>query len=177
MGKSAIVKGPGGGLPGGGRTPKALQMQNYKKVIKLLDDNAEEAINVLIDGLTDDDKYYRFNCACVLLKKIIPDKKPPKESGIDIDIENFNVNINNIDNRRADILNMVDMLDSMGFDEMKKRLDNGSERVFNAEFRTEEGEEETMDDREDLTGTGEEQGCGNSESEGIESPICAEEEL
>ena len=108
MSKNIMAKGPGGGLPGSGRTPKALQMQNYKKVIKLLDDSAEDAIKVLIDGLEDDDKYYRFNCACVLLKKIIADKKPPKSGSLDVDIENLNiVNINNMDSRRSDILNKV----------------------------------------------------------------------
>lgn len=146
-----IVKGAGGGLPGGGRTPKALQMKNYEKAIKMLDDNVEEILGVLIDGLHDPDKYYRFNCAAVLLKKIIPDKKIKQvvgEGGGPVKFE--------ITDKRANILEIVGVLDSMGMDEMKRRFDDAGERIFDAEYRTEEGEEEEVADGTGTSETGEE---------------------
>jgi len=65
----------GGAQPGSGRKPLEKRLSNYERACKLLDDNVEKALDVLIKGLSDSDKNYRMRCAEILLKKSIPDKK------------------------------------------------------------------------------------------------------
>jgi hypothetical protein len=78
--KSGVAEKPakgknGGPRPNSGRKPIEKRLSNYERAVKLLDDNVEKALDVLIKGLTDPDKNYRMRCAEILLKKTIPDKK------------------------------------------------------------------------------------------------------
>jgi hypothetical protein len=65
----------GGKREGSGRKPVEKRLTNYAKAIRLLDDNIESALQVVIDGLKDENKQYRLKCAEILLKKSLPDKK------------------------------------------------------------------------------------------------------
>lgn len=134
-------KGPLGGAPGQGRPPKHKQLQNYDKVLKILDDNAEKIINTLVKGLdaekviydkngqyvdTVPDNYYRFNCATVLLKKILPDKKTKEITGPGgKELPPTTV----IDNRKV-TMTIVDRLDEMSFDELKEAQDKGEFKLL-----------------------------------------------
>lgn len=64
----------GGKRQGAGRKPRSERLSNYDKALKLLDDSIEKALQVLIDGLDDENKQYRIRCAELLLKKALPDK-------------------------------------------------------------------------------------------------------
>lgn len=130
-------RGPNGGVIGSGRTPKALQIKNYEKGLRLLDNNIEKALNVLIDGLeaTKDiydkngnvvakdvpDNYFRFNCACVLIKKVFPDKKSKEGSGPGGENQ---PNITVIDKRKTTI-QVIDAIDSMDLDKIKEMQQTG----------------------------------------------------
>jgi hypothetical protein len=114
----------------GGRLPRALRdkkLQNYEKALALLDDNTGKILKVLIDGLEavndqgKPDKYYRFSCATVLLKKILPDRKsneihdPGGKNSYSFDV---------VDKRQI-IINLVQQLDDMDFDELKRQSEEG----------------------------------------------------
>ena len=68
-----MANGHGGVRPNSGRKPIEKRLSNYEKAVKMLDDNVESALKVLIDGLKDSDKNYRFRCSELILKKAIPD--------------------------------------------------------------------------------------------------------
>ncbi len=61
--------------PKKGRKSKKDKMSNYNEAMSLLNKAVLPALQVLIDGLDDSNKYYRYKCAELLLKKSIPDKK------------------------------------------------------------------------------------------------------
>jgi len=129
--------------------PLAQQYKNTGKAISLLDDAVVQAIEVLVAGLSDDDKYYRFNCACTILKKVVPDKKRKEISGpngnpIDIDI---------VDKRQA-VNSVVSILDEISIDELKAKASDGSFRLLEPDTGTKtektcpvEGEESTDSSR------------------------------
>lgn len=71
----------GGKREGAGRKVRAQKMTNYNKALKILDDHIEDALYVLIEGLSDKNKYYRFKCAELMLKKSLPDKKATEHTG------------------------------------------------------------------------------------------------
>ena len=64
----------GGARPGAGRPKLTKKLSNYDKSLGLLNDNIIPALKVLVDGLKDEDKRYRFDCAELLLKKALPDQ-------------------------------------------------------------------------------------------------------
>lgn len=163
--KDQTRKGPFGGAPGQGRLPKSKQLQNYDKVLKILDDNAERIIKTLIDGLdaekevydkngnhiaTVPDNYYRFNCATVLLKKILPDKKSKEITGPGgKELPPTTV----IDNRRV-TMTIVDRLDEMDFDEIKQVQKEGTFKLLKKDIDyifDEEEEEENQDARQRIS--------------------------
>lgn len=141
---SNIQTGPGGGIIASGRTPKALQLKNYGKILNLLDDCAEDALKVLIDGLDDENPWVRVRCAETILKKYIPDKKIKEMTGPG----GGPIEVTNIDNRTA-ILNVINLLDEIDMDELKQRAENGSIRLLETnrepetETEAEVGKEET----------------------------------
>lgn len=65
----------GGKREGAGRPAVIKKLSSYESAINLLDESILNTLQVLIDGLNDDDKWYRKSCAESLLKKTIPDKK------------------------------------------------------------------------------------------------------
>ncbi len=71
----------GGTRPGAGRKPRHQRLTNYDAAMNILDDSIVDALGVLVNGLTDDDKYYRKACAELLLKKSIADKKQNELTG------------------------------------------------------------------------------------------------
>jgi hypothetical protein len=150
-------KGPMGGVIGGGRTPKALQLQNYEKGLKLLDDNIEAALNVLIDGLTATktiynkegnivekdvpDNYFRFNCACVLVKKVFPDKKSKEISGPG----GQPLPPSTVIDRRKVTMNVINVLDELDIDDIKKAQEQGDFKLLKKDldyYLDEDAEEE-----------------------------------
>lgn len=164
------VRGPGGGLPGSGRTPKALQFKNYPKAIKLLDDNVEEALNVLIDGLRsthmvqrgennwveEPDKWFRYNCAIQLLKKAIPDKKIKEITGPEGGPVEVNVN------KREAVLNILSILESKSMEELRQEIEDGSFKLSEPDRGREIETEATVEreERKETVGAG--SGEGNS---------------
>lgn len=158
-----LLSGPFGGTPGQGRPPKAKQLQNYDKALKLLDDNIEKALGVLIDGLeaTRDvyskdgktliregipDYYYRFNCACVLIKKVLPDKKSKEVTGPGgTELPPTTV----IDNRKV-MFNFVDALDKMDIDDIKEVKNSEDFKYLkkNVDYIFEDEDEEIEKDAE-----------------------------
>jgi hypothetical protein len=149
--------GPMGGLPGGGRTPKALQLKNYEKALNLLDNNIEKALNVLIDGLDDDDKYYKFNCACVLIKKVLPDKKSKEISTPN----NKPISLEIVDRRKI-IHDIARALDETDFDELKKQSEKGTFKLLKDTDYYFEDEQEP----DGSTGVSETKPGGKSKAEG-----------
>lgn len=192
--------GPMGGLPGGGRTPKALQLKNYEKALNLLDNNIEKALNVLINGLESTmindrgqeipDKYYRFNCACVLIKKVLPDKKSKEISTPN----NKPLSLEIVDRRKI-IHDIARELDEMDFDELKRESEKGTFKLMkDTDYYFEDEQEpngsqgitgtepggETKAEGEMAEGTAVDQGREGSgqdqaERESAESSVSAEE--
>ncbi len=80
--KSKVKSKKGGARPGAGRKPKVKMLSNYEKAIRLLDDNVESAIQVLVDGLKNKSLVHRIKCAEILLKKTLPDRKDIHVKGI-----------------------------------------------------------------------------------------------
>jgi len=84
----------GGLRPGSGRKPRAVKLSNYDKALNMLDNSICTALDILIKGLKDKNKNYRYRCAELLLKKALPDK-------LDID-ENYKHKIELIEVDYAD---------------------------------------------------------------------------
>lgn len=135
-GNTPVVSGPGGGLPGSGRTPKALMFKNYPQAIAKLDEGILPAIQVLIDGLKATtnvyskdgtlveanvpDKWYRMNCAVQLLKKAIPDKKIKEITGAEGGPIEVNVN------KRETVFNILQVLESKSLEELRQEIEDGN---------------------------------------------------
>lgn len=130
-----------GGQLGAGRPPKALQLKNYEKALKFLDDTVEEALQVIKDDLHHPDAYVRIRCAELILRKYIPDKKIKEISGKDGGpIELTNVNKHQL------TMEILDSLDSMEIDEIKEQVKANkfylsAKGDINAEYTIEAGEE------------------------------------
>lgn len=106
----------GGPHPGAGRKRIHEQLTNYGRALSLINDHIEDALNVLIEGLQDKDKWYRKACAELLLKKAIADKKQNehlggKGSGID----------------KQDIAEAIDEIDSMIGKRIKQAVEGRAE--------------------------------------------------
>jgi MFS superfamily sulfate permease-like transporter len=69
------MNGHGGARPNSGRKPREKVLTNYQKAIKLLDNSIEQAIETLIECLSDDSVQVRLKAAEILLKKTLPDRK------------------------------------------------------------------------------------------------------
>ncbi|MCP4648797.1 MAG: hypothetical protein GY853_01775 [PVC group bacterium] len=153
--ESQTRRGPFGGAPGQGRPPKSKQLKNYDKALKILDDNIEKALGVLVDGLeaTKDiynksgeiiaedvpDNYYRFNCACVLIKKVLPDKKAKEITGPG----GAPLLPTTVIDRRKVVMNIVRKLDELDLDEVKEMQEKGDFKLFkDADYVIEEEAEE-----------------------------------
>ena len=78
-----MANGHGGKRPNSGRKPVEKRLSNYQKAIRMLDENVENALQVLIDGLYDKDMNYRLRCAELLLRKSISDKTNIELTGED----------------------------------------------------------------------------------------------
>jgi hypothetical protein len=148
--KSNIKRGitteslPTGGPLGGGRPPRSLQLKNYDKALNLLDNNIEEALNVLINGLRDDDKYFRFNCACVLIKKVLPDKKSKEISTPN----NKPISLEITDKRKL-VDNIVKIIDGMSLEDVKNAT---GKKIFNMSQETDYYFEEEREQKQELNG-------------------------
>ena len=65
----------GGKREGAGRPPTFKKLSNYTAALEKIDGSLLDALDVLIEGMSDADKWYRKACAETLLKKSIADKK------------------------------------------------------------------------------------------------------
>jgi hypothetical protein len=70
------------------------------------------------------DPWYRFNCASVILRKVVPDRKikviegnPERPIGIEFT------------DRREAVLSALDLLDDMDIDELRERVSNGNNGI------------------------------------------------
>ena len=146
---------------------KQLKLKNQEKALKLLDDHIEDAIQVLIDGLKDTDKWFKFNCACTLIKKVLPDKK---SHALDPEMGKMIAPVD----KRTLVFNIVNVLDEIGFEDLRQRTQDGSFRLSELDSR---GKGETQrdifaeeDNADGRQGSGEDQ----SSRESVESIISSE---
>lgn len=103
-----------GSLDKRGRKPRRQQLTKYSKALKLLDENIEEALQVVITGLRDNDRYYRLKCAELLLKKAIPDKKQNEHTGPNGGPMRLRIS-------REDMVEAVDALDAMVWERINQK--------------------------------------------------------
>ena len=120
---------------GAGRTPKALQLKKYEHVLKRLDGCIDDVMDQLIAMIHDPDANIRLRVCEMLLKRYIPEKKVKEIVGAD----GGPVQVNQFVDVRAAVLNVVEALDSVDYDELRRRSLNGeSITVYNNDTRTEE---------------------------------------
>lgn len=172
------VPGPLGGLPGSGRTPKALQFKNYPKAIALLDDAIEPALKVLIEGLsattfltTKDgkivldeegkqveipDKWYRLNCAVQLLKKAIPDKKIKEITGPEGGPIEVNIS------KREAVIGILRIIEDKSLEELRREIEDGSFKLSEPDKRAEIETQTTMEGETEEKETRDRSGEGDS---------------
>ena len=126
LNKDGSVDRRGGKMPGCGAPTMKSKLANYKNGIRMLDDNIEDALQVLIDWLSDEDKFFRLKCAELLLKKTIPDKKT-----LDIGVKGGGVSGDGVDIGKAisDINTMI-----------KNKRDGADSEVVEAEYEVESEE-------------------------------------
>jgi hypothetical protein len=169
-GNKDIIVGPVGGLLGGGRRPKALQLQNYEKVLKVIDQTAEEAVAVIREGLQHPDWNIKIRCAQIVLNKYIPDKKSKEVTGKDggpIEVTAIH--------KRENIGKIMDMLDEEQEIIMEKLEKHGTFGIPESDTGP-TGEEETeVESQETIDSGGERPGESDSGTEGDQSDSNSEE--
>jgi len=119
------------------RKNKEKQLLLQEEAIDLVHNYLADAVQVLVDGLYDEDKWVRIRSAETLLRKALPDKKTKEitgEGGGPIQIEEHD--------KRTAVINIIGILDELGFDELRERVANGRERVLEIGCGT-EGEAKT----------------------------------
>jgi|GEM_PF-6750277 len=67
--------GPGGSRPGSGRKPKPADETLLKRLYDLLDQNADKALQVLVDQLEDADSKIAQKAAAIVLSKTLPESR------------------------------------------------------------------------------------------------------
>jgi hypothetical protein len=153
------------------RQTKELQLKNTEKALQIVYENIEKALDVIIKGLSSRDLWYRYNCATFLIKKVLPDKKIREISGPD----GGPIKVEEKIDKREQILDMIVVLDSISIDELRRRSENGSKGIFEAEFKTEERSSEEMEREEETDSRGERSGRGPSPRTSTESLVSASE--
>jgi hypothetical protein len=151
------------------RSNKELQLQMQEEALQLVHNSLADAVAVLIDGLDDEDPYIRIRCAEDILRKVLPDKKTKEvtgKGGGPIEIEETD--------KRAAVLTIVGVLDELGFDELRERA-SGSQRIFEAEFKTEDKEKRRIPETEKADQGRERSGSDQSPGESSEGIVSAEE--
>lgn len=172
-GKKNTYLGPDANLPVPSTIPpaiKKLKIENKEKALRLIDGSIEKAIQVLINGLDDADKYYRFNCACTLLKKVLPDKK----SGKDSDDEERGKSNQQTDKRTL-VFNVINLLDEIGFEELRQRTQDGSFRLLETHARRERKEKDEISGEETIDNVGERPGQDSGATEGDQGSLSIED--
>jgi hypothetical protein len=106
---------------GAGRPPKALQLQKYEHVLKRLDGCIDDVMDELIAMIHHPDPNIRLRVCEMLLKRYIPEKKVKEIVGAD----GGPVQVNQFVDVRAAVLNVVEALDSVDYDELRRRSING----------------------------------------------------
>ena len=162
---------------------KELKLKNQQKALEMLDDHIEEALQVLIDGLKSTtpkydkdgnvidevpDKWFRYTCATTLIKKVLPDKKSfvgatPTEQKV----------LNYID-KRTEVFNIVNLLDELGFEDLRQRTQDGSFRLLEPVTTGERGKKTGVPGEESADSIGERSGSEESPGEGVESAVPSE---
>ena len=115
---------------GAGRTPKALQLKNYEKVLKKLDDNIDDVMDTLLNLLHHEDPYVQIRVAELLLKKYLPDKKIKEITGAGGGPVQINQNID----IRSATLQAVAVLDSMGLEQIREQSETGRFKIIETEI-------------------------------------------
>lgn len=121
----AAMVGPKGGMVKYDTMLTERKLKNSDRAWEMLDENILNALQVVIDGLTSPDRYFKFRCAELLIRKVLPDKKEKQESP-----ERSNSIHFNITDKRSAVLTIVNMLDEMSMDDIKKQVEDGSTKVF-----------------------------------------------
>jgi hypothetical protein len=67
--------GPGGSRPGSGRKPKPADETLLKRLYDLLDQNADKALQVLVDQLEHEDPKIAQKAAAIVLSKTLPESR------------------------------------------------------------------------------------------------------
>lgn len=140
--KNPISKGPVGAKPPAPKVPKPKDFKNYEKALGRLDGAVMDAIQVFVDGLKSDDPYYRYNCAAVILRKVVPDRKVKEIVGN----RDRPISFEFTDMREA-MENAIDALDEMDIEMIQKGSD-ASRTVFEPLSRGETGTEKEMEEKE-----------------------------
>jgi hypothetical protein len=115
---------------------KETQLILQEKALNRVHEILEEAIDVLVDGMGDEDPYVRIRCAEDIIRKVLPDRKVKEITGDG----GGPVRVETID-KRAAIVGIVAVLDGMGFEELRQRVENGSKRIFDIDTTAEVCEE------------------------------------
>lgn len=144
MKKNPISKGPINNplKPPTPKTPKPKDFKNYEKALEKLDNAIIKAINVFVDGLHDEDKWYRYNCASVILRKVVPDRKIKEIVGDRDRPISFEFRDMTDAMEKA-----IEALDDMDI-EMIQRDKNASTRVFEPVPTGERDQEKEMEEKE-----------------------------
>jgi hypothetical protein len=71
--------GPGGSRPGSGRKPKPADESLVKRLYDLLDQNADRALEVLVNQLEHEDPKIAQKAAAIVLNKTLPEGRFLKE--------------------------------------------------------------------------------------------------
>lgn len=117
---------------GAGRTPKALQLKRYEEVLKRLDDNIDHVLDTLFNLVDDPDPNIRMRVCEMILRKYLPDKKVKEVVGPD----GGPVQISQTTDTRVLVLNVVETLDELDIDQIKKRSEDGSFRFIEVDSGT-----------------------------------------
>ena len=151
------------------RKNKEKQLLMQEQAIDLVHEHLEDAVQVLVDGLYDEDKWIRIRSAETLLRKALPDKKTKEitgEGGGPIQIEEHD--------KRTAVINIIGILDELGFDELRERVTSGRTGILEVGCRT-EGETETgVQEQEEAETGGERPGQDQSATESPESVDASE---
>jgi len=115
---------------GGGRTPKALQLQKYEHVIKRLDGCIDDVMDELIEMIHHPDPNIRLRVCEMLLKRYVPEKKVKEIVGAGGGPVQVNQNID----IHAQVASVVQALDSMGLEEIRRQSENEAFKLVQGEI-------------------------------------------
>lgn len=119
------------------------KLENYNKVVKLLDDHAVKALETIIELMDHEDPYVQLRSAELILKKVLPDRKVQKVVG---DKDNP-VRVEVTDRREA-VRKVINLLDDIEIDvvtgEIVRDIESEAESIYESVVRREDFENEKI---------------------------------